>query len=267
MSDATKGGGRVVGRHWWLTSLTLSPRIFPPLGQVAHTLYQLALSPEFWLNVCITFGRIVLAILLATIIGGVIGLMPRYLPVTSGIVDGVLIPLFSSFPSLAWAILGTVWFGVTATAVVMVQLLIVLPFVLVNVAEGAKAIGTDEVEMGRSFSRSRGAVFWRIELPLLSPFLLSAVTISYGVCWKISLIAELFGARSGVGFMMQSAQELGQVDRIVALSLAVVFFVVVGQKLILQPLSALLLKGENSGARRVGASSTIAVTRWTRRSA
>jgi sulfonate transport system permease protein len=61
--------------------------------------------------------------------------MPRYFPVTGGIDDNVLVPFFTSFPGLAWAILGTVWFGVTSQAVIIVQLLIVLPFALVNVAD------------------------------------------------------------------------------------------------------------------------------------
>ncbi|BCH29344.1 sulfonate ABC transporter [Mesorhizobium sp. L-8-10] len=237
----------VVG--WWLTSQTLPTRIFPPLTAVLQTLGGFAASLDFWANAGITFARIVAAIVAATLVGGIIGIMPRYLPSTGSIVDNILVPFFSSFPGLAWAILGTVWFGVTTQAVILVTFLIILPFALVNVAEGAKSIGPEEVEMGRSFSRSHWAIFWRIELPLLSPFILSAVTISYGVCWKISLIAELFGARSGIGYMMQHAQDLGQTDHIMALCVAIVLFVITGQKLILHPLSRLLLKREGRAGR------------------
>ncbi|SMH32711.1 ABC transporter permease [Mesorhizobium australicum] len=232
---------------WWATSSTLPERIFPSIGTIALTLLDFAQDPEFWWNAAVTFSRIVVAIAAATIVGGLIGIMPRYWPSTGGIVDNILVPFFSSFPGLAWAILGTVWFGVTSQAVIIVQFFIVLPFALVNVAEGAKAIGTEEVEMGRSFSRNRLATFWRIELPLLSPFFMSAITISYGVCWKISLIAELFGARSGIGYMMQHAQDVGQTDRILALCIAIVIFVIIGQRFILQPLSRLIVKGESSG--------------------
>jgi NitT/TauT family transport system permease protein len=233
---------------WWLTSQTLPERIFPSITTVAMTLAQFATDPEFWWNAGVTFARIVAAIAAATVVGGAIGIMPRYLPSTSGIVDNILVPFFSSFPGLAWAILGTVWFGVTTQAVIVVQFFIVLPFALVNVAEGSKAIGTEELEMGRSFTRNRLANFWRIELPLLSPFFMSAITISYGVCWKISLIAELFGARSGIGYLMQHAQDLGQTNRILALCIAIVIFVMVGQKILLQPLARLIVKGESSGS-------------------
>lgn len=235
---------------WWLTSRALPEGVFPGLGAVGSAVLDLAVSADFWSNAGITGLRIFAAVVLATFIGTAIGLLPRYVPWFGGIVDDVLVPFFSAFPGIAWAILGTVWFGVTSQAVLIVQILIILPFALVNVAEGAKAIGQEEVEMGRSFSRRRLAVFWRIELPLLSPFIMASVRISYGVCWKISLIAELFGAHSGVGYLMQLSQDLGEVDRIVAICLWIVAFVVVGERLILDPLSQLVHKGEGQERKR-----------------
>ncbi|SDR42970.1 sulfonate transport system permease protein [Rhizobiales bacterium GAS113] len=232
---------------WWLTSLTLPAGVFPGLGSIGRAVIGLAVSAEFWSNAGITASRILAAVLLATVIGSVIGMLPRYLPWTGGIVDDVLVPFFSSFPGIAWAILGTVWFGVTSKAVLIVQILIILPFALVNVAEGAKAIGSEEVEMGRSFSRRRWAIFWRVELPLLSPFIMASVRISYGVCWKISLIAELFGAHSGIGYLMQLSQDLGEIDRIIAICLFVVAFVIIGERLILEPIARIAHKSDSSG--------------------
>lgn len=235
---------------WWATSRSLPEGVLPGLGEIGAAVLDLAISGDFWANAFMTALRVVLAVCIATVVGGAIGLLPRYVPWTGSIIDNVLIPFFTSFPGIAWAILGTIWFGVTSTAVLIVQILIVLPFALVNVAEGAKAIGNDEVEMGRSFTRSRLAVFWRIELPLLSPFILSSVRIAYGVCWKVSLIAELFGAHTGVGYMMQLAQDLAEIDRIIALCLWVVAFVIIGERLILNSLARLLPGSESASEPR-----------------
>ncbi|MHC2518930.1 ABC transporter permease [Bradyrhizobium diazoefficiens] len=234
---------------WWLTSQSF-PATFPGLGAVSRSIADLTISAEFWSSVGITSLRIGAAVLLATLIGSFVGLLPRYVPWAGGIVDDILVPFFSSFPGIAWAILGTIWFGINSGAVLIVQVLIILPFSLVNVAEGAKAIGIEEIEMGRSFSRRVWSLFWRIELPLLSPFIMTSVRLSYGVCWKVSLIAELFGAHSGIGYLMQLSQDLAQVSRIVAICLWIVFFVVVGERLVLDPLSRLLIKGERSGRRK-----------------
>ena len=230
---------------WWLTSRQMPADIFPSIGAIANALWELATSGEFWANAGLTAARIVGAVIIATIAGTILGILPRYVRWTGGIVDNMLVPFFSAFPGIAWAILGTIWFGVTSQAVVFVQVLIILPFALVNVSEGAKAIGTEEVEMARSFTRNRWTIFWRVELPLLSPYIIASIRIAYGVCWKISLIAELFGARSGIGFMMQLSQDLGAVDRILAICIWIVVFVLIGERLIIDRIAGLLDRSGN----------------------
>jgi sulfonate transport system permease protein len=236
--------GVVVG--WWLTSRALPEGVFPVLLTVGRSFFELTASADFWSNTATTAIRIVAAVTLATFFGTLIGILPRYVPLLGGIVDDVLVPFFSSFPGIAWAILGTVWFSVSSEAVLIVQTLIILPFALVNAAEGAKSIGSEEVEMGRSFSRRGISIFWRIELPLLSPFILASVRISYGVCWKISLIAELFGAHSGIGYLMQLSQDQGDVSNIIALCLWIVTFVIIGERLLLDPMFRALHRGEGA---------------------
>jgi len=238
---------------WWLTAQQLPEAVFPSPVNVFAELGNLAVDPQFWNAAGVTALRVLTAVLAAVVIGTTLGLLPRYIPWTGGIVDDVLIPLFTSFPAVAWAIIGSVWFGVTSTSVVVVQTLIILPFCLVNVAEGAKELGHEEVEMGRSFGRRPVAIFWRIELPMISPFIVAGARIGYGVCWKVSLIAELFGARSGLGFQMQLAQDLGRVDTILAICLAIVLFVVAGDALVLRPLSRRLDAISGGGAASASA--------------
>lgn len=234
---------------WTMTAWSLPTGVFPSPLDVGKAALELAGRADFWWNAGATASRVVFAVAVATLIGTTIGLLPRYLPLTGGIVDDVLAPFLSAFPGIAWAILGTVWFGVTPRAVLVVQILIILPFALVNVAEGAKQIGSEPIEMARSFTRRRIPVFWRVELPYLIPFIMAAARISYGVCWKISLIAELFGAHSGIGYMMQMSQDLGAVDQIVSLCFYVVLFVMVGERLVLDPISHFF--EDRSGLARV----------------
>ncbi|MBN9081961.1 MAG: hypothetical protein BGP04_09510 [Rhizobiales bacterium 62-17] len=236
---------------WWLSSAQFPPNVFPSPIQVFWELVRLGTDAEFWGHAAATGLRVVLAVILATVFGSALGILPRYFPWIGGIVDDVLVPFFTSFPAIVWAILGTVWFGLTGTAILIVQVLIIFPFCLVNVTEGGKEIGREEIEMGRSFGRRPWSIFWRIELPLLAPFIISGARISYGVCWKISLIAELFGGRSGLGYMMQWARDFGSVDSIIAICLAIVFFVAIGDALILRPLTHLFQpKTERTRAKK-----------------
>src|SRR5262245_43914751 len=98
---------------WWLTSMNLPDTVFPSPVNVFIRMSELAVDREFWTNAGVTGGRILAALIIATVCGTAIGLLPRYVPWTRGIVDDVLIPFFTSFPAVAWAILGAVWFGMS----------------------------------------------------------------------------------------------------------------------------------------------------------
>jgi len=237
---------------WWLTSKQLPPNVFPSPYNVLLEMGRLSVDSEFWKNAAATASRVLCAVVLSTIFGTALGVLPRYFNWLGGIVDDVLVPFFNSFPAIIWAILGTIWFGLSSLAIIVVQTLIVFPFCLVNVAEGRKDLGKEEVEMGRSFGRSPWGIFWRIELPMLSPFIIAGARISYGVCWKISLIAELFGGRSGLGYMMQMAQDFGNPEAIIAICLAIVIFVIVGDALVLRPLSRLFQVRAATGNEKRG---------------
>ena len=79
------------------------------------------------------------------------------------------------------------------------------------------------------------------DVPLASPF-----------------IAELFGSNSGLGYLMQQAQDQGRVDTIIAVCLAIVFFVVLGDALVMRPLSRMFdpASGDKANAGRTGKSAT-----------
>ena len=56
------------------------------------------------------------------------------------------------------------------------------------------------------YSRSN-RIFTSITIPLLLPYIVSALRSAYGVAWKIAIVAELFGAQSGLGFAMLRAEK------------------------------------------------------------
>mgnify|MGYP001245025196 FL=1 len=66
--------------------------------------------------------------------------------------------------------------------------------------------------------------------------------IAYGVGWKIALISELFGADSGIGFIMLRAQITADVAMVFASCFAIVIIFMAGEKLIINPLSRLAEK-------------------------
>jgi NitT/TauT family transport system permease protein/sulfonate transport system permease protein len=121
--------------------------------------------------------------------------------------------------------------------------MILIPFCLINVAEGLRQLDVELSEMGKSFTRNSVRVFFRITLPLILPYLLAAVRMSYGVGWKLCLVAELFGTNSGLGFIMLRAETVGDAATVFASCFAIVLLFVVGERLLIDPLTRLVRRG------------------------
>ena len=71
----------------------------------------------------------------------------------------------------------------------------------------------------------------------LFPYLIGALRISYGVAWKIALLAELFGARDGVGYVMLQAQVAADSTTVLATCFYIVLLFVLGDRLVIQALA------------------------------
>lgn len=224
---------------WWAMARNMPSYLFPNVTAVFKAMVQLVSDPEFAVHTATSIGRIFLSVTLALLIGGVLALLPRYLPALHEFIHGRIKPLFNSFPSLGWALLGSIWFGVSSGAVIFIQVAILVPFALINISEGLREISVEHQEMARSFSRSRWRVFTLVIFPMLYPYLVAALRITYGVAWKISLVSELFGADRGLGYLLMDAQSKDRIDLVFAICLIIVVFYMLGEKLIVDPLSRL----------------------------
>ena len=66
---------------------------------------------------------------------------------------------------------------------------------------------------------------------------MAGVRISYGIAWKIAIVAELFGASSGLGWLLQQAQNNADSEKVLAVCLLIVFLFSIIEFLILKPLA------------------------------
>lgn len=222
---------------WWWLSRTVPHGAFPGIGAVFSAMAELLIDAEFAGHTLASAVRVVISVLVALALGTILALIPHYVPALNALVHDRIKPFFNSFPSVGWAALIAVWMHMSSVSVTLIQVMILLPFCLINVSEGVRALDHEISEMGESFTRSRWRVLFRVELPALVPFMLAAARMAYGVCWKVALVAELFGARSGLGHLMQIAQDNADVALLFATCFMVVLFFRLGELLVLDPLA------------------------------
>jgi NitT/TauT family transport system permease protein len=221
---------------WWAIARELPEFILPGPIAVARRLADLFMTPDFLWNLFASTWRVLVSIALALLIGGGLAFLAHDIPWLESVVDQRIKPVLNSFPSIGWAILAAIWFEPGDFSVIFVEVAILIPFCLINIAEGLRNADADLMEMGRSFTRNRARMLWRLRLPLLVPYGLSATRIAYGIAWKIALVAELLGAPSGLGYLMLRAQTAADSTTFLAICFAIVLIFIAGERLLIVPL-------------------------------
>jgi NitT/TauT family transport system permease protein len=221
---------------WWYFSLQLSEFILPPPIKVLERTMDL-LFGQGAIHTWTSMARIVISVAIAVTIGAMLVFLVRLMPLSNVLISNVILPFLNSVPALGWAILGVVWFGVGDVAVVLVVTLILVPFTMVNLFEGMKALDPGLIEMGRSFSRSRLQVLIKIQVPLLLPYVFASVRLAFSVGWKVALIAEFFGAQSGLGLVMNRARQFFDTPTVFATIFVVLIIIVVFETFLFAPVS------------------------------
>ena len=192
----------VVLAGWQLVSVFFPAYRFPGLGTLAgNVLTVLSGGTQFdpLTQYSATVGRVAvgftISLLLATVWGVAMGARSTLGEYLSG-------PLFVflTVPSVVWAFVGVIWFGLTEFLVpVFVVILVVFPYLTVLIWEGMGDIDGSLVEMATAFGASEVATWRHVYLPQLRPHLFGAARIGLAISWKLALVAEVFGSATGVG--------------------------------------------------------------------
>lgn len=222
---------------WAAGASQLPEFVLPGPQAVGLRLLDLFTDAEFFVHTLASTLRVLLSVFLALVIGSGLALAARALPLLDGLISGLVQPFLSAFPSIGWAILAAIWFNPGHGSIVFVQVAILVPFCLINVAEGLRQVDREMLEMARSFTRKRTRVALQVGLPLLLPYMMGALRMAYGVAWKIALVAELLGSTSGLGFLMLRAQGSADLTTVLAACLAIIALFFAGERLLLDPLA------------------------------
>lgn len=222
---------------WWATARHLPAYVLPGPFDVLQSLARFVTDGETAFNAFVSMVRVVASVVIAMVLGVLIALAVQAAPILNATVERRLLVFLSSFPSVGWAILGVVWFKISTPTVLFIQTAIILPFCIVNALAGFRQLDPELTEMGLSMTRSPLRRFFKLTLPLVAPFLVAGLRIAYGICWKIALVSELFGASSGLGYLLMNAQSTSDAAMVFACCLVIVVIYTATDYLLLKPLA------------------------------
>jgi NitT/TauT family transport system permease protein len=183
---------------WEMVSLFFPPIFFPGPAVLLRRMIGIYSDPASYPVVGVTLLRIVEGFLISMLIGTALGLLMGLRRGIEIFFDSWIMVLLA-FPAICWAFLSVLWFGISQAAAIFTIVLIVFPFVAINIWAGAKAMDADLIHMGEVYKADRSLMLRKVLIPQLMPFVFSSLRIALSLSWKIALVAEAFGTGSGVG--------------------------------------------------------------------
>jgi ABC-type nitrate/sulfonate/bicarbonate transport system permease component len=181
-------------------------RFFPAPSAIILVLIGMLGSGELIGHILISLQRIALGFLLGAIPAVAIGIAMGISRPVRALVDPLIV---ATYPIPKSAILPFILliFGLgEMSKVVMVAIGVFFP-VAINATAGVLQINPIYLDVGKSFKASRWDTFRTIALPGALPFVMTGMKLGAGLALILIAIAEMVGAKSGIGYMIWSAWE------------------------------------------------------------
>jgi len=198
-----------------------APALVPALPAIARTLWGMLADGTMERHAAATLWRVFAGLALAALTGLVLGfLMARYRPV-----ERFFLPLVRALlpiPSLAWAPVFILWFGLGNTATVLVVYYAASFPMVLNTWTGVRAVNPLWLRAAGAMGAGGAAMFWKVVVPGASPFIITGLRLAFQRAWIAVVGAEMLAASDfGLGWVIFDAKEFLNADVMLA-SLAVI---------------------------------------------
>lgn len=226
---------------WQLLAMVAHSDLLPSFFGVLEQLYLYILSGELPLALLITTARVAAGFAIAMAVGTALGFLMGRIRKLDLFLDSALV-IGLNIPALVLIILCYLWFGLTETAAILAVMANMIPVIVVNVREGARAIDLRLLAVAEAYRVPRLVTFRKVILPQLYPYLVASARTGLSLIWKIVLIVELLGRSSGVGFRLSLYFQYFDITSILAYTVAFAILVLVIEASLLRPLERRLTR-------------------------
>lgn len=186
----------------WIVAANLLPSELMP-GPVATARFVARQIERgvLWMHLWATARRVLIAFAAGMSVGVVVGAAMGLSRWADRALQGWLIAGLT-VPRILLFVMSYLIFGLSDTAAIAALIVTILPTIVVQVREGTRAIDGKLVEMARAYHRPRHAIWRRVVLPQLMPYVVGTARSSLSLAWKMVVLAELLGRTNGVGYQI-----------------------------------------------------------------
>jgi NitT/TauT family transport system permease protein len=226
---------------WWLLSLRYGAYVLPSPASVVVGLREVVSTGEVWRHTGASLARIAVGFGAAVVVAVLIGLVAFLSRLARGVVHDVLAVL-NSTSVFVWIVISIIWFGLSNWAPIFTTFMITLPVVASNIVEGVASVDRRLLEMGDVYHLSGRRKFTAIVIPSTLPYLVAGMKVGFGLALKVSVVAEIFGVTSGIGYVMNYSREILATQMVFVWALVMVLVMTVTDKLVFDTVSRRLTR-------------------------
>jgi ABC-type nitrate/sulfonate/bicarbonate transport system permease component len=226
---------------WGLLSRRYGAYVLPAPGSIVTGFVEIVRDGEIWTHTAASLSRIAVGFGLAVLMSLLMGLSAFASRTARGIVNDLL-AILNSTSVFVWIVISLIWFGLSNWAPIFTTLMITLPVVASNLVEGVASVDRRLLEMGDVYRLSGYQKFAAIVIPSTLPYLVAGMKVGFGLALKVSVVAEIFGVTSGIGYVMNYSREILATRMVFVWALVMVLIMVATDKLLFDTLGRRLAR-------------------------
>lgn len=186
--------------------LLFDPLFLPPPSAVWGRFLELVADGSLATDISVSAQSYGLGLVMAVVVGVLTGVAMA----SSRIVRDVLDPWVSALnatPTIALAPLFILILGLGVESKVAICAIVMLFPILVNTYYGFSTTDQQLVEVARAYAASPWQSYLKIKLPMALPSVIAGLRLAAAHGLVGVVVSELFGARAGIGLLIQSSAE------------------------------------------------------------
>lgn len=203
----------------------IDTRLFPAPSQVVESFVDLIRTGRLWDNFLISLWRATLGFIIGAGLGMLVGLWSGFSITAERLLDPTL-QMLRTVPLLAVTPLFILWFGFgEVSKVALIATGAFFP-IYVNTFLGVRGVDRKLFDVSTTLNFSLLDKLRLLVFPAALPNILLGLRLSVGMAWLCLVVAELMGATSGIGYLIQDARSLLDTATVVV---GIIIFAVVGK--------------------------------------
>jgi ABC-type nitrate/sulfonate/bicarbonate transport system permease component len=198
---------------WEIVGRQINPLLFTPPSGIVRAAGYVVGSGELWKYLKVSLKVFAIGTGLGTIVGIALGIAMARIRILDLSLEPFMIALYST-PMVALIPLLVLWLGFGDSAKAAVIFMFTVFPILINTYQGVKSVDPKLLEVARAYRSSERALWFDVILPSSLPFVVAGVRLAIGRGLVGMVVADLYTAVSGVGYLIVRYAQNIQIDRL-----------------------------------------------------